>query len=134
MKKKIVILCLILLFPVSVWAGEYNYISQEDMLYRLGKGPSMLIVDINPAEQFAKGHLPGAIETNAYPVKTKEEKARLDKVLPSIQRTSQDMVIVCPRGGGGAKRAFDHYLSKNVDPRKMYILEKGMRGWPYATE
>jgi rhodanese-related sulfurtransferase len=37
----------------------------------------MILLDICPVEQFAKGHIPGSIETNAYPVDTDEQRARL---------------------------------------------------------
>lgn len=112
----------------------YNYISAADLQKRLQAKSPMILVDICPAEQFAKGHLPGAIETNAYPVDTDEQRERLAKVLPQIQASKDDVIILCPRGGGGAKKTFDFYKSKGVDPKRMLILEKGMDAWPYETE
>jgi rhodanese-related sulfurtransferase len=91
----------------------------------------MLIVDIQPPADFAKGHFKGAIETNAYPLKTDDEKQRIDKTLQRINAAPDDIVIVCPRGGGGAKNTWDYLKSKGVPEGRMYILEKGSEGWPY---
>ena len=89
------------------------------------------IVDIQAPTDFGKRHIKGAVETNAYPVKSAEERQRLDKVLAEIAATSSDVVIVCPRGGGGAKNTFDYLVSRGVAVERLYILEKGMEGWPY---
>lgn len=139
MKKTIAIFSILLLTGAvgPGWAhasGGYKYITAKDLNARIGAGSPMIIVDICPAEQFAKGHVKGSIETNAYPVKTDAERARLAVLLPKIQSTSADVVIVCPRGGGGAKRTVDYYKSKGVDENRLLILEKGMNGWPYETE
>ncbi len=94
----------------------------------------MIIIDICSAEQFAKGHIKGSIETNAYPVKTDAEKAQLAEHLPTITSSTDDIIVVCPKGGGGAKRAVDYYKSEGIDANRLLILEKGMNGWPYETE
>jgi rhodanese-related sulfurtransferase len=119
------------------WAASsdgYNYISAADLQKRLQAKSPMILLDICPVEQFAKGHIPGAIETNAYPVDTDEQRERLAKVLPKIQASPDDVIILCPRGGGGAKKTFDFYKSKGVDPKRLIILEKGMDAWPFETE
>jgi rhodanese-related sulfurtransferase len=94
----------------------------------------MILIDIQPAEQFAKGHISGSIETNAYPTKTEEEKVRLEKGMPKIAASSDEVIIVCPKGGGGAKNAYDFYKSKGVSEKRLLILENGISGWPYAKE
>jgi rhodanese-related sulfurtransferase len=131
-------LLVILLSTVSAWSagttGGYNYISAEDVQKRLQSGPRMIVVDICSVEQYSQGHIPGAIETNAYPVKSEEEKTALAKLLPGIQASADDVVIVCPRGGGGAKNTFDFYKSQGVAEHRLRILEKGMENWPYETQ
>ncbi len=137
MKKTIVSLSIIILVCGSGGAAsaeDYNFISAESLNNRINTESSMIIVDICPVEQFAKGHIKGSIETNAYPVKTKAEKARLAEHLPKIKASADDVVIVCPRGGGGAKRTFDFYRDNGVEKDRLLILEKGMGGWPYETE
>jgi len=76
----------------------------KDLNARLTARSPMIIIDICPAEQFAKGHIKGSIETNAYPVKTDAERARLVELLPKIKASSEDVFIVCPKGGGGLKK------------------------------
>jgi len=138
MAKKIVLITAILLITlglkIEASAGDYNFISAEDLHKRVAAESSMIIVDILPAEQFAKGHIKGAIETNAYPVKTEAEKARLAEQLPKIMESTDDVVIICPRGSGGAKRTFDFYKENGVAEKRLLILEKGMNGWPYEVE
>jgi len=138
MSRKIFGVCVLFLVAAAVsWAAAgdgYNYISAADLQKRLQAKSPMILLDICPVEQFAKGHIPGAIETNAYPVDTDEQRGRLAKVLPQIQASKDDVIILCPRGGGGAKKTFDFYKSKGVDPQRMLILEKGMDAWPYETE
>jgi len=39
-------------------------------------------------------------------------------------------VVICPRGGGGAKNACDYLKEKEIEKR-IFILREGMQGWPY---
>ncbi len=88
-------------------------------------------MDIQPAADFEKQHLPGSIETNAFPAKTDEEKARLDKVLARIKSSKDPVVVVCPRGKSGAKNSYNHLESKGVSEDRMQILEGGIAEWPF---
>jgi rhodanese-related sulfurtransferase len=121
----------ILCMAATALAVDYRFVSQDDFKQWLENGKKMIIVDIQPPAEFEKGHFKGAIETNAYPVKTDEEKVRVDKTLQQINSSPDDIVIVCPRGGGGAKRTWDYLKAKGVPEKRMYILEKGSEGWPY---
>jgi rhodanese-related sulfurtransferase len=138
MKKKLIyVLMGIMVFTGVAWAssaGGYNYITAEGLERRIKQGPPIILIDICPVDRFAKGHIPGSIETNAYPSKTDEETARLDKVMSKIRASSDDVVIVCPSGAGGARNTVDYYKSKGVPEKRLLILEKGMGGWPYEKE
>lgn len=139
MKKTITLFSLLLLAGFVglglVHASEgYKYISAKELSARLDTGAPMIIIDICSVEQFAEGHIKGSMETNAYPVKTDAERARLAELLPKVKSTSEDVVVVCPRGGGGAKRTVEYYKSNGVEENRLLILEKGMTGWPYETE
>lgn len=115
-------------------SGKYNFISPEDLQKRIEDNSAMILVDICPVEQFAKAHIPGSIETNAYPVKTDEQRAALNRLLPQILESQDDVVVLCPRGGGGAKRTYDYYKDNGVAESRLLILEKGVDNWPFATE
>ncbi len=135
MIKKVIFLFIgIMLFAGSISAGGYNTITAQELKKRIKQGPSVILVDICPVDQFAKGHIPGSIETNAYPVKTDEEKVRLYKGMLKITASSDDVVIICPKGGSGARNAVDYYKSKGVSEKRLLILEKGMSEWPYEKE
>jgi len=114
-------------------AGNYNYLKADDFSSWLRGGTKMAIIDIQPAEDFGKHHFPGSIETNAYPVKSDESRQRLDSILPVLNASADPVVIVCPRGGGGAKATYDHLKSRGVDEKRLLILEGGMQGWPHKN-
>lgn len=134
MKKLFIATLTLLLLPVMAWAMDYNYISQNEMRDTLDTKAEVTIVDICPVDQFSKGHLPGSIETNAYPVKSDAERERLASTLTTLKASTDNIVIVCPGGGGGAKRTYDYYVANGIQENRLQILEKGMNGWPYQTE
>ncbi len=121
--------CLVFLFTTSAFAA--NYVKPEDFKNWLESGKKLIIVDIQPADEFEEHHFKGSIETNAFPAKTDEEKKRLDKVLPIIMSSNDDVVIICPRGRSGASNTYEYLKSKGVSENRLYILEGGIAGWPY---
>lgn len=110
---------------------SYNYYTSEDLRNTIEANNEIILLDIQVKEEFETHHIKGAIETNAYPVKTGEEKAKLDNVLAAIKESSNDVVIVCPRGGGGAERTFNYLLENEVKSSRIYVLEGGQSGWGY---
>jgi thiosulfate/3-mercaptopyruvate sulfurtransferase len=133
---------LLSLFAVFVFIGcggkveeqaQYNYITAEQTAELMREDASKLVlVDIQEKDDFEEEHLKGAIETNAYPVKTEDEKARLAALLADI-KPDQKVVIICPRGGGGANRAYDFYLEKGIPKDKLFTLKGGQYEWPRDT-
>jgi len=109
-----------------------NYITPANLKKMLDAKQEVIMVDIQPAADFAKQHLPGSIETNAFPGKSDEEKARLDKALPTINTSKAQVIVLCPRGKSGAKNSYDYLQSKGVDEKRLQILEGGIADWPYA--
>lgn len=115
----------------TAWAADYNFIKPDQFKQMLENGKQPVIVDIQVPEGFAKHHFKGSLETNAYPVKTETEKQRLAATIPQINASKEEVIIVCPRGGGGAKSTYDFLKQQGVDEKRLLILEKGMEGWPY---
>lgn len=110
--------------------SKYNYITADETAKLMRADASKLvIVDIQEKPDFTEEHLKGALATYAYPVKTDAEKARLAELLPQI-KPDQKVVIVCPRGGGGADRAYDFYLEKGVKKDNLFTLKGGQYEWP----
>jgi len=131
MFKKIALsLAFTLLFAAPALAT--NYITAPKLKKMLDEKQEVILVDIQPADQFEKHHLPGSIETNAFPAKSNEEKARLDKALAIINASKAPVTVLCPRGKSGAKNSYDYLQSKGVDEKRLQILEGGIADWPYG--
>jgi rhodanese-related sulfurtransferase len=131
MLKRIIAVLLMLIVATAAAAANYQYVSTDTFKEWQEKGKPVVIVDIQIPAEFAKRHFKGSLETNAYPVKSDEERQRLDATLAKINASKDDVVIVCPRGGGGAKNTYDYLKGKGVEEKRLFILEKGMEGWPH---
>lgn len=130
--KRIMATMLILLgcaFTAS--AGSYNYVEQAQFKQWLEKGKDMAIVDIQVPAEFQQHHFKAALETGAFPVKSAADKQKLDAVVPKLAAATNDVVVVCPRGGGGAKNTYDYLKEKGIDEKRIFILKEGMQGWPH---
>ena len=129
------IICLLLALTLAgattAMAAGYNYVDSAQFKQWLESGKDMAVVDIQVPTEFQQHHFKGALETNAFPVKTSEEKQKLDKVLPQLSAGQQDVVVVCPRGGGGAKNTYDYLKEKGISENRIFILKDGMQGWPH---
>ncbi|MEJ2469774.1 MAG: rhodanese-like domain-containing protein [Desulfuromonadales bacterium] len=128
--------CFILLAVILLIAGTasandntYNYIKAKDLETRLKAKTPTNIVDIQVEDEFGQHHIPGAIPTHAYPVKSDTDRAKLDTAIAQINTNTDPVVIVCPRGAGGAKRAYDYLQEQSVPAERLLILENGQGGW-----
>jgi thiosulfate/3-mercaptopyruvate sulfurtransferase len=109
--------------------GKYNYISATDLETRLTANLPTNIIDIQVEEEFTQHHIKGAVPTYAYPVKSDADRTRLEATVEEPKANSDPVVIVCPRGGGGAKRSYDYLLKQGISAERLLILEKGQEGW-----
>lgn len=127
------LVCCTLLPLAAVAADPYNYITAKALEARLTAKEPIHLVDIQVEEEFAKHHITGATSTYAYPVKTDADKAKLQAVLGKIKADKAPVVVICPRGAGGATRTYDYLLSQGVAAERLFILEKGQEGWACPT-
>jgi rhodanese-related sulfurtransferase len=116
---------------VSVSAGTLNIISSGDFKEMLDTQKPVIIADIQKRNDFRKHHFYAAIETNAYPVKTSSERKKLETIVEMFEKTGNPIVIVGPRGTSGSKRASEYLLEQGVPQDKIFLLEGGIREWPY---
>jgi thiosulfate/3-mercaptopyruvate sulfurtransferase len=131
-----ILLFTILLVPSIAFGflgNKYNYISASDLETRLASNQPTSVVDIQVEEEFRQHHINGAIPTYAYPVKSDSDRAKLDAAIEQVKDHTDPVVIVCPRGGGGAKRTYDYLLEQSISEERLLILEKGQAGWPYTV-
>jgi rhodanese-related sulfurtransferase len=129
MLKKLVIT--VLLMTHAQLACAANYISPDELKLMIQQQKDVIIVDIQPANEFEQHYLKGAIETNAFPAKSPDEKQRLDKTLPAINSSTAPVVIICPRGGSGAKNSYEYLQVRGVPENRLLILDGGIAEWPY---
>ncbi len=141
MKKLSTILLIILTIVLAVSGctqkveetdGEktYNYYTAEETKAAIENDDDIILLDIQVEEEWTAHHIAGAIPTHAYPVKTDEEKAKLDAVLPQLEGT-QPIIVICPGGAGGATRTIDYLITKGIAAERLFIMENGQSKWPY---
>lgn len=122
---------LVFILSCSGLACAANYIDPPELKALLQQKQAVVIVDIQPAKDFEQHHLPGSIETNAFPAKSVDEKQKLDKAIPAIAATRAPVVVVCPRGKSGAKNSYEYLLTKGIPESRLMILDGGINDWPY---
>lgn len=132
MKQRIFLFTLLMMTAaVQAFAGGYNYVSPEKVKDWLTSDTPVSIVDIQVEDEFNAHHLTGSMATYSYPVKSDADKAKIDGSVAELKTHTHPVVIVCPRGKGGAKRCYDYLKDKGIEEDRLLILEKGMDGWPY---
>jgi len=133
MFKKLVLLVPAICLLCAAWsvAAEINYKSADEFKIMLDSKAPVIIADIQKTNDFKMHYFFSAVETGSYPVKTDAQKEKLTKIVTLYETSGNDIVIVGPRGGSGAKRAQAYLLEHNVPAEKIFILEGGIKGWPY---
>ena len=111
--------------------GEFQYITPSEVKNRIEEGTPMTILDIQVKDEYDQHHIMGAMASYAYPVKSDADRTKLDVVMGKLTTKDDPIIIVCPRGGGGAKRTWQYLSSKGLNTNRMYILENGQGGWQY---
>ena len=48
-----------------------------------------------------------------------------------FEKTGSPIVIVGPRGTSGARRACEYLLEQGIPQEKIFLLDGGIRDWPY---
>ena len=124
-------LILVFIFGAAMPALAANYVKPDVFRQWLRSHKSMVIVDIQPSEYFLEQHFKGSIMTDAYPVRTDEDKKRLDPAVKKIRESKKDVVIICPKGKAASGNAYDYLKSQGIPESRLFILEGGIGGWPY---
>jgi len=132
LKSLLLIATALLLFIGSpAWSESYQYMDAQTVKQKLETEAPLSLVDIQVEEEYAQHRIVGALPSYAYPVKTAADRAKLTAISEQLKTSDAPVVIVCPRGGGGAKRAYDYLLTEGIDAKRLFILEQGQHGWPF---
>lgn len=139
MKTKLLLITALLLtlgLTANAMAGNsrapgFAYMTPDEVKTSLQQHQPMHLVDIQVQEEFAAHHLPGALNTCAYPVKSDTDKAKLAAFVDELKQDDSPVVVVCPRGAGGAQRAVSYLKASGIGEDRLFILEHGQQGWPH---
>lgn len=110
---------------------DFKYYTAEQTKKAIEEKKDMILLDIQVEKDFKEHHIKGVLPTHAYPVKTDEDKAKLEKVLPDLKKSTAPIIIVCPGGAGGAERTYAYLSEKGISKDRLFILQNGQKGWPY---
>ncbi len=131
MKKFIFLLVGLLVITTAAMASDYQYISAAELQKKIETNEQGLLLDIQVEDEFSEHHIENAVATYAYPVKSEQDKQKLQAVVKQAKASMEPVTIICPRGGGGAKRAYDYLKEQGVSEARLLILEGGQAKWPY---
>jgi phage shock protein E len=110
---------LALLWSVAARAEDTPRISQADLIKRIdAKDPALLVLDVRTAEEFATGHVPGAVN-----IPYTHLPARISE-LPDV--ADKDIVVYCLTGVR-AERAAARFKENGF--RRLLHLDGDMKQW-----
>ena len=132
-REKIVILTGFLVFFLTMPAVAlaYNMMKADELKVRIETKQPTILLDIQKKNAYKEHHFFGSIRTFAYPAKTDMQLESAVQGVRMHQQTGDDVVIIGPRGGRAAKRTFDFLVTRGIPEEKIFILEGGIREWPY---
>lgn len=109
--------------PMAVQAGhddEYvEPISAERVKKLIESGEKFVFVDLRPAGDFQKAHLPGAL---SIPI------AELAKRLGEIPKAGR-VVLYCACPPGGVDESYSYWMLRDKGYRNIAVLENGFSEW-----
>lgn len=114
-------------------AGDYKIISTVDLNKWVGEKKDMIIVDTMPADSFAKGHIPAAVNAELPKTgmadATDEQKAAFIKLLGTDKKKT--IVVYC--GFVGCARSdVGAVLAKKAGFENVYRVPGGSIAWEEA--
>lgn len=126
--------------------GDVGFLVTASWLGQLGADPSIVVVDMRPAEAYAQGHIPGAISlpfaTLAQPNTDEEQvgpwQARAMELLGSRGIGSGHLVVSYDENGN-LFAARLRWVLKHLGHEQAVVLDGGLSAWtaggrPTATE
>jgi rhodanese-related sulfurtransferase len=121
--KKFLALAAAAVFAISAYAGEFQDISITELKAKI-EAKKVTVIDVNGADSYNKGHIPGAIDFSA-------KKGELASVLPK----DKDALIVAYCGGpkcNAYKQAAT--AAEKLGYKNVKHLSAGISGWNQAGE
>lgn len=131
--KQIHVICIALLLAVCapLPSFAYNLMEPEELKVLLDSGQPVILLDIQPEDNYREHHFYGSLATSAYPVKTEAESRSLEQAVTLYETNRHDIVIIGPRGGRAAQRTHDYLAGRGIPEEQIHILRGGIAHWPF---
>ncbi len=55
----------------------------------------------------------------------------IDPAVDAAKKAGTDVVVICPRGDGGANKCYTHLKAQGIPETKLFILEGGAAKWSH---
>jgi rhodanese-related sulfurtransferase len=132
MRKIIVFWVVFLLITgaATLATSSVSYIDRDRFMQYLEEKRPVCMVDIQEKNDYLRHHFYGALSTNAYPVKSEQDKIRLESIITEVKKTNNPVVIIGPRGTYASERAYTFLVAQGIASQRLAILKKGIHGWP----
>jgi rhodanese-related sulfurtransferase len=109
------------LYTVAIQAQSSKLLPVTDFAAKIEALPTAPIIDIRTPEEYAKGHIPNAINVNWLSGEFEKQSVALDPALP--------VLLYCLGGGRSASATLK---MKEMGFREIYELEGGLLKWRAA--
>ncbi len=119
---------------VEVKEVEMSYISADDVKANVASA-DYLVLDVRKAEDYAAGHIPGAINADMDAAKDGDNDsgiANLKAALGDPAKVDQKVVLVCYSGKRYAQAATNLLAALDANMDNVVTLEGGMKAWDEA--
>jgi rhodanese-related sulfurtransferase len=123
MKKLLLSLLLIAGFAVQNAGAQSGLLNADAFEKMLKTDKTVQLVDVRTPDEFAGGHIQGAINYDYYAADFAQKIAKLDKKRP--------VMVYCAVGGRSGSAAGQ---LKNLGFTKVYDLDGGMGAWQKANK
>ncbi|MBD0830583.1 rhodanese-like domain-containing protein [Aestuariibaculum sediminum] len=100
---------------------EFEVVSVEQAKHLLQKPKKIQLLDVRTPEEYAEGHLEGALNINYFSETFKDEAFKLDK--------NKKVLVYCKSGKRSSKSAI---ILKALGFSKIYSIEGGITAWKDA--
>lgn len=107
---------------------EMQYMTVEDASSHVGE-EGYVFFDVRKAEDFAAGHIPGAVSNDMDAVKNGDFNAGVGVMKMAIRDLDANIILVCYSGKSYAQAGTNVLSALGYDMSKVYTLEGGFTAW-----
>ena len=107
---------------------EMQYITPADALEVI-ENEEYVFFDVRKAEDYAAGHIPGALGYDMDAAKEGNFQAGVTTMTPALRGLDKQIILVCYSGKRYAQATTNVLSARGYDMTKVYTLEGGFTAW-----